>query len=175
VSVCRRKPDLSTILLHKLQIATTSLSSPVYVLTHALQHERSEMIEADGIHTPRQGMPHDPDYAAGPGSDSDPCPCDWSSSFVHLIVSTPSCVNTRSPMCGTPRDSGLLRRYQGEGCTCPVSRPLTVNARLVDKRSKLYNLSLQNMFFMCSTQKRRKGNQRGRGKDNKTCPSDSSL
>ena len=80
----RRETIFSTILLHKLQIATTSLSSPVYVLTHALQHERSEMIEADDIHTPRQGMPHDPNYAAGPGSD--PCPCDWSSSFFLLFV-----------------------------------------------------------------------------------------
>ncbi len=31
------------------------------------------------------------------------------------------------------------------------------------------------MFFMYSTQTRGKGNERGRGKDNKTCPSDSGL
>jgi hypothetical protein len=33
------------------------LSSPVYVLTHALQHKRSEILEADDIHTPDRACP----------------------------------------------------------------------------------------------------------------------
>ncbi len=88
VSVCRRKPvatqsNLLYNITAQATVATTSLSSPVYVLTHAPQHERSEMPEADDIHTPDRACPTILIKQRAP--DLTRAACDWSSSFSFSL------------------------------------------------------------------------------------------